>query len=752
MILFPLTDKKTPAVPEGTSWRDYKGLVKTKLTGVMIPQGVVVLDIDLYKGVTLEQVDAALGVALDWDNSELQDTRSGGRHYVFKLPGGVEVVNGSDLLGVVGFDSRAAGKGYIATGEGYEPLCFLHSSVVEALHDVDSWPMLPMAAAERLRVGAEVSGEDLDDLESAIAAKPLELRESEVSAYMSALTEAHAECSDTWLRVGMALYHQFSGSEEGWEWFDEFSRKCPSKYDARTNRRRWESFGGSRANPVRFASIIELAGGQRVVKASKFQQALGELRAVDNEKALAGAMLEAKINCLGDLDEMLLLGVVKEKVLELRGQKLTDTQAKRLVKKCLPRKEGAFFNDYVFLTVSGEYLHRETKARMGPRAFDVQHSRETPLDGDGNPQRATAYADSRIECVHDGLYAPMFGDFFEHEGVRYFNTYKPNLLERVPAGEVAEKVNAHIAHLLPCETEQQILINYLAHNVQHPGVKIPWAIILQGVQGDGKSFFAEMMRQVLGFGNANIIGAESLDEKFTAFAEGRCMVFIEELKLDNFRKYETINKLKPFITNTVVSVRKMHRDAYEVLNTANYMAFTNFQDALPIDDSDRRYCVLFSQWQGRTELEAFIAQNPSYYPDLYDAMRNGAGEILDWLLSVKIPESFYKQQRAPNTAAKTMMRDLHRGEDWDELEQAIRHFSCADINSEVVNVTKLKNLVNTSFEDFPDFPKDKRLVYMLQEMGYTHLKRVQVDGKRARYWCKSKSFEPNANSVDDVPF
>ena len=64
-VIFPLNDKKAPAVPQGTDWRDYHGEANSPLIGVMIPQGVIVLDIDTHKGATTEQVDTALGVALD---------------------------------------------------------------------------------------------------------------------------------------------------------------------------------------------------------------------------------------------------------------------------------------------------------------------------------------------------------------------------------------------------------------------------------------------------------------------------------------------------------------------------------------------------------------------------------------------------------------------------------------------------------------------------------------------------------------
>ena len=184
MVIFPLNEKKKPAVPKGTDWKQYKGKVNSDLVGVMIPDGVVVIDVDTYKGATTEAVEAALGVELDWENAELQSTMRGGRHYVFKLPGRFDITNGQDLLGVDGFDTRSSGKGYIATGKGYDNLAF-HGSVIEALHDVDTWPLLPIEAALKLCTG-QSAVDDPDDemamLECAIAAQPLDLTGEEIEA------------------------------------------------------------------------------------------------------------------------------------------------------------------------------------------------------------------------------------------------------------------------------------------------------------------------------------------------------------------------------------------------------------------------------------------------------------------------------------------------------------------------------------------------------------------------------------------
>lgn len=731
--VFPLTGNKSPACKG--DWRKYCGEVNTSLYGVAVPNGVIVLDLDTYKGVTVGQVEEALGCSLDWDDAELQQTLNGGMHYAFRVGAGMSLKNGKDMLGVSGFDTRTAGKGYVATGEGYEDLGFM--GVVDAFDDPEIFPFLPSVAVEKLNAGTV----DDDDFLSMVVSQPLDIDPEEVAMYMSKLSADNAR--DDWLTVMFGIYHQTGGSDKGWKLFDAFSMLCPDKYDERKNRARWESCGKNKsANPTTFASVITLAGGREIVASDKFELLKSRVAECTGKEELRELVKEVSVFNMDALNSTLMNKVLIKQFKVVTGESLTEAQLKKILKSESAGGGSEYWEDYVFITVSGEYMNRATKTIMGPRSFDVRHNRDTPSDQDGNPQTATTYVNNKIDCAHDGMYAPVFDEIFSYSGVEYFNTYKPTGLKRVKNGnsDIVDRILGHIAHLLPDEREQQLVINYLAHNVQWPGKKMQWAMILQGVQGDGKSFLAEMMKHILGESNCRNVAVESLDEKFTSWAEGNCMVFIEELKLDNYKKYETLNKLKPYIVNPTVPIRRMQRDVYECINTTNYFALTNFKDALPIDDNDRRYCVLFSQWQSSEALKTWLEHNPTYYSDLYDDMRTNAGEILDYLLCHKIPSEFLALNRAPDTDAKRQMISIAKSDDYLIVEDAIDEFKCWDINEHVVNITKLQIRVDNSFErDYSQFPKTSRIKNILMDMGFHNIGRYKTKGecrKNQTIYCK----------------
>src|SRR5690554_7974880 len=92
--------------------------------------------------------------------------------------------------------------------------------------------------------------------------------------------------------------------------------------------------------------------------------------------------------------------------------------------------DGGYVEEYVFCTATAEYVSRETKAAMAPRAFDVKHTRDTPNDGEGNPQSACTFATDKIEVAENTMYFPKAAEIFTHDCTDYLNSYVPAWLTR----------------------------------------------------------------------------------------------------------------------------------------------------------------------------------------------------------------------------------------------------------------------------------------------------------------------------------
>ncbi len=221
------------------------------------------------------------------------------------------------------------------------------------------------------------------------------------------------------------------------------------------------------------------------------------------------------------------------------------------------------------------------------------------------------------------------------------------------------------------------MIDWLAHNVQHPGVKIRWAPLLKGVEGDGKTVLGSLLASVMGRVNVSNVSPKVLGTDFTGWAEGSAVVVLEEIKLTGHNRYDILNALKPFITNDAIEVHPKGSPSRDAINTTNYIAFTNYADALPLTDTDRRWWIIFSPFATSAEMTAAVADVAeslgAYFDRLHAAINQHPAELRKWLLDHPISANFKPNGSAPMTAEKTLMIGMSASDEEDSVRDVLAH-------------------------------------------------------------------------------
>jgi hypothetical protein len=108
------------------------------------------------------------------------------------------------------------------------------------------------------------SNDDMDDLEAILIASPINMTSDQIDAVLSDLPESWLDDRDDWYRVGMALHHQFEGTNEGFERWCDWARQG-AKFDAKDSARVWISIKGKK-NPIRMPTLIQAAQNHRFSK------------------------------------------------------------------------------------------------------------------------------------------------------------------------------------------------------------------------------------------------------------------------------------------------------------------------------------------------------------------------------------------------------------------------------------------------------------------------------------------------------
>lgn len=336
--------------------------------------------------------------------------------------------------------------------------------------------------------------------------------------------------------------------------------------------------------------------------------------------------------------------------------------------------------------------------------------------------------------VRAKTYKPAADKFIYENGRKCINLWQDPKIKPIE-GDIT-KFYEHLRYLFPCtkkeldegETlsyEANIVLDWMAFCVQFPGEKINWALIIKGKEGVGKSAFQEIMGILLGKNNVTEVDNDQLHDKYTDFMKATSLIVIHEMMSRG--RLDTMNKVKPLITQNTVQIREMYSSVYSQPNRANFLMFSNYDDSIIIDKNDRRYCVLWTDselFEGEMERE--------YYGGLWEWIKSeSAGPNLMFVLMKRDLKNFNAKGRAPATAAKkeAIKASMSQLEQW--MSGCIED-NAWPFNGDIVNVRHLKEVCKNGCEKASDF----RWAKALENCGATqHPIQVSLsDGSNVRLW------------------
>ena len=375
--------------------------------------------------------------------------------------------------------------------------------------------------------------------------------------------------------------------------------------------------------------------------------------------------------------------------------------------------------EWAYLSRPEKFVNIHTGQVMSKSAFDMVMSNIVPIvetqNAKGESKNLKLAASKCLIEFLDGIvcsdlmYRPDLGDLmFSVDGILHLNAYLPS---SVPAVDEAwsqhdawRAARDHIHNIVPDGAE--VIIKWLAHNVQFPGKKILWSPVLVGAQGDGKTTIGKIVQMAMGRKNVSPVSPEALFSDFTSWAEGKCVRVLEEIRVQDKGRSSVMDKLKPMITNDVVDVVKKGKDGCDVANVTNYIALTNHMDALAIDEGDRRWGVWRTRFKDHAQVRAELTD--AYWKRLNDAIGRHPEVIRGWLMSVDLSD-FNPYSSPVMTQAKAQMIEASRSPLQADIREAIalgglgvgRQVIATDCLNEVVrgiggrtaNTTTLANIL-----------------------------------------------------------
>ena len=349
------------------------------------------------------------------------------------------------------------------------------------------------------------------------------------------------------------------------------------------------------------------------------------------------------------------------------------------------------------------------------------------------------------------------GGVITDSGKRLANAYFPAEVDMLD-GDASPMVN-HIRKMLPHGDDCEMLLSYMASVVQNPGMKAQWWPVVQGAQGNFKSFLLLIMSHAVGSHYSHMPNMKKMvkgDSNFNGWIDRKLFLGLDEVYAADRREF--FEGFKTTVTNRTLAIEGKGLEEVTGDNRANGMIVTNHQDGVPISGENRRYAAFFCAQQTPEDMLR-DGMTPEYITNLKDwllglgpyaayGVNYGIKVMANYLKTRQIEARFDPAQlsiRCPETTTTASAIIAGRGRVEQEVLEAIEEGQpgfCGDWISSI----KLDELLER--RKF-SLPRNKRRD-MLRGLGYDWHPAleslngrvnniVQPDNGKPRLFCKIES-------------
>jgi hypothetical protein len=283
--------------------------------------------------------------------------------------------------------------------------------------------------------------------------------------------------------------------------------------------------------------------------------------------------------------------------------------------------------------------------------------------------------------------------------------------------------------------EAKHFLDFCASVLRRPGQKIGHALVLVGGQGVGKDTVLKPIFEALGVHNLAAIGPEELFGQFNPFLLKQ-VVYVQEMM--TYGRRDLANKVKPYISGqtTRLTINEKGIRQYSVPNNQNWFITSNFDNAIALEDDDRRF------WVHKSLIEE--APSREYFGRLYEWFSTGGvAKVFGWLMQRDI-SNFDPMARPPMTAAKRAMLDASL--------PAPLQWLCGQLAPEGNFASRTVITVAELLNDFgaPGGVNPKYAATALKRAGFKPVARVKINGDARQLWVRDASGALAALSADEL--
>lgn len=208
----------------------------------------------------------------------------------------------------------------------------------------------------------------------------------------------------------------------------------------------------------------------------------------------------------------------------------------------------------------------------------------------------------------------------------------------------------HVRENVCCSNQEyyDFLLDWMADIFQNPERKHNTALVLQGPQGTGKTFFAKVLGRLAGEQNfITVDSTRKLLGNFNRHLSGKMIIFADEAIPP--RDLGERGRLKTLISDDTIAIEPKGRDAFTISNFARVIFASNSDEVIPAENGERRYFVL--------RLSGTRANDTAYFGAIDRQLSEGGyGALMRLFMERRIMSDLRVAPRTPYLHEQMLLR------------------------------------------------------------------------------------------------
>lgn len=509
---------------------------------------------------------------------------------------------------------------------------------------------------------------------------------------------------DEWIRAGMALHHEYAGTEledEAKELWDHLASISPKFEQNADTQYEWDSFVSDKDSPVTMATYRKMY----------YERSGKPLERVED------MFSERKGYVLGENPNN-------------PQNKEVDFDFVHPRQKVNPDKTPEEAKDFVKI-INSKFA--KIPYGKGYGYVDMEHTDFRVIDRKSlleNWENKLIVVDGKTVscgphwCKDEFKREYKYTDFVPGKydlGENTYNFWEGYTVEP-EKGDVSVFEN-HILHVL-CSGNLEIsryVIQWFSHIFKKPTQQPSISLIVKGGQGHGKDTVADLIGSILGPQHHVVFnGQNDLLNKFNSRLEkamliqGKEVTFAGDKRLHEYLKGRTDGK-------NIIEVERKGQDKVSVKNYARYYLTTNSDHILPAEADERRFIILKSD-------NKYIKDNPQHLKDLMKLKsKKGLSNLLYYLQNYDL-KGFNPYEIIETEELRYQKKISLRG--FDSWLQDVKDSLQAKINFEGIHYLLEDETGNRLALEVPERSDIVKVLGKLDEMYAGYLDVVACEGYR----------------------